>query len=187
MAFVWASPALARESKLEQLAEYGNGQQMKQYLMTNKRFPQSELDKALFAALYNNDISVLRILLAAGADPNAEPDNSELEEEGLAGDESAWWSPLEHACCQLRDGSINPQRDINIIVMLLQAGARPYGSILGQSVPHLIAQYGNDAAVETMIKTGKIDKSYLDEYGLTLYDFAKRNKQLSARVRNMLR
>lgn len=186
MAFVWASPALARESKLEQLAEYGNGQQMKQYLMKNKRFPQSELDKALFASIDNRDHNVLRILLAAGADPNASPDNSELEKAGVAGDECAWYSPLENAFANelYRPSS---QRDWTKAMILMQAGAYAPGILNNKPSSHTIVEYGNDYVVELFLKTHKIDKQERDYDGMTIYDCAKKNKQLSARVRNMLR
>lgn len=174
--FFQASYVQSAESRLEQLARDGTAEQFKQYLMKSPRFTQKQLDNALSYAVYNpKPAPIINMLVNAGANPNAEPEIEDIPE---GGDCSQFWGPIQIAASQNKWTSF---------IALVNSGAivdtdmcPPY------HLPHWVAQYGNDAAVIAMVKRG-IDKNGKDYDNLTPYEYAKKNKNLSQNVREMLR
>lgn len=178
--FLPASSVLPAESKLEQLARDGTAEQFKQYLMKSPRFTQKQLDSALSYAVDNpKSASIIKMLIDAGANPNASPETEDIPE---GGDCSQFWGPIHIAASNgANDG------DWTSFIALANSGAivdddmcPPY------RLPHWVASFGNDAAVAAMVRRG-IDKKGKDYDNLTPYDYAKKNKKLSTNVREMLR
>lgn len=171
--------AIASESIINQLAHKGNAQQIKDYLQKNKQLTKRQLDDAMFRAIYNRDNEVIKSLLASGANPNAEVDPNNPESIfGGEQDDDGYWGPIQIACH-------NSYWDK--VAILLLSGANPMNTMEGEPVAFCIVRNGNDKAVETLIKTGKIKKSFKNDNEETLFDCAKENKALSDRIRKMLR
>lgn len=177
--FFQVSYVRSAESRLEQLASEGTAEQFKQYLMKSPRFTQKQLDSALFYAVHNpKPAPIIKMLVDAGANPNATPEEIDIPE---GGDCSQFWGPIQIAASHGAGG------DWTSFITLANSGAivdsdmcPPY------HLPHFVASFGNDAAVMAMVRRG-IDKKGKDYDNLIPYDYAKKNKNLSPKVREMLR
>lgn len=179
----FAFSAEAAESQFDKIVKKNwTPENVKQALLNNPRLTQKQLDEALFDALnYSGASKIIRLLLDAGANPNAE--RHESPSDGPYATPEDFYSPI------VRTAQFE---DWDSFVVLANAGANikgdlSWGSAEGDpsNLPHYVAFFGNDAAVIAMVNRG-IDKTEKDN-NLTPYDYAKKNKNLSPNVREMLR
>lgn len=176
----------AAQSKLLDMVKEWTPEGVKQALLNNPRLTQKQLNEALFDALQRSKSDyIVKLLLDAGANPNAEPEIPTNLKYELAKED--YWKPIQHAAVfgEL-DGNWNS------FISLANAGAVMEGD-LGEdgydppTLTHFVALHGNDEAVKAMVKRG-IDKRMRDYVNdLTPYDYAKKNKNLSPSIREMLR
>lgn len=187
--FCFAFSVGAADKKFESFVKNWTPEEVKRALMNNPRFTQKQLDEALFGAVIRtNSAPNVKLLLAAGANPNAEAEpDIPTDPEVVEPAREAYWKPILHAAIF---GELDG--DWNTFIILANAGADMDCYFGGDTydppkLAHFVALHGNDEAVLAMLKRGidKKEKDFMND--LTPYDYAKKNKQLSDRVRNMLR